>query len=244
MNWVRRPSVQTSTTERSANQENEMKKTLIAGIIGLLLLAGTYLEAADQLTLFVSQRGSKLRIEGTATTGDWQAETPFIAGSLEAGPDFPKEPGQEVKPGKVDAKVDLFITVRALKSVNKDRTPYSDGMDTKMWSMLKAEDHPKITYRSIELVLKEAPKTKDAPYVFDSTGELVVAGVTNKISMPVSVLPLPDKKLKITGTKPLKMTDFGIEPAKLILVVKTSDDIKISFEWFVVEKAPAAAAPK
>jgi len=220
-------------------------RKFIAGIAGSLLLAGTCVQAADQSTLFVSQRGSKLRIEGTATTGDWQAETPFIAGSLEAGPDFPKEPGQEVKLGKVTAKVDLFITTRSLKSVNKDGTPYSDNMGKKMWLMLKAEEPPnRITYRSTDLILKEAPKTKDAPYVFDSTGELVVAGVTNKISMPVSVLPLPDKKLKITGTKPLKMTDFGIQPATMIVFVKTSEDIKIPFEWIVgAAKAPAAAAP-
>src|SRR5947208_1564819 len=95
-------------------------RSMMAAAGGWLLLASTCLQATDQSTLFVSQRGSKLRIEGTATTGDWQAETPFIAGSLEAGPDFPKEPGQDVKPGKVTGRVDLFITVRALKSVHKD----------------------------------------------------------------------------------------------------------------------------
>ena len=218
-------------------------RKLIAGIAGLLLVGGTCLQAAEQSTLFVSQRGSKLRIEGTALTGDWQAETPFIAGSLEVGPGFPKEPGQALKPGKVTAKADIFITVRSLKSVNKDGTPHSDKMDDKMWSMLKAQEHSRITYRTTELVLKEPPKSKDAPYVFDSNGELVVGGVTNKISMPVNLLPLPDKKLKITGKKALKMTDFGIEPAKLIVFVKTADDVKISFEWMVAEKAPAAAVP-
>ena len=55
-------------------------------------------------------------------------------------------------------------------------------------------------YRLTELTLKEPAKSKDAPYVFDAKGELAVAGVTNKITMPVNVTPLPDNELKVTGT--------------------------------------------
>jgi hypothetical protein len=81
--------------------------------------------------------------------------------------------------------------------------------------------------------------------VFDATGDLAVAGVTNQIAMPVNVFLLPDKKLKITGTKPLKMTDFKIEPAKLILPqFKTSDDVTIKFEWILGPRKPAAPAAK
>ena len=56
------------------------------------------------------------------------------------------------------------------------------------------------------------PKAKDGAYVFDAKGDLAVAGVTNKISMPVNVTPMADKKLKITGTVTVKMTDFKIDP--------------------------------
>jgi YceI-like protein len=221
-------------------------RKLIAGTIGVCLLVATGLQAADT-TLFVSRSGSKLRLEGTSSVHDWQVETPFIGGSLEAGPDFPKEQGQSVNPGKVNGMAQVFVTVRGLKSIEKDGKPYSDKMDEVMWEKLKVQQNSKILYRSTELVLKGAPASKDAPYVLDTKGELVVAGATNKISMPVNVLPMADKKLKISGATNVKMTDFGIEPVKIgigALSIKTGDEVKVSFEWIVAPKAPAASAAK
>ena len=104
-------------------------------------------------------------------------------------------------PGKVEAKGEVFIQVRSLKSIEKDGKPYSDKMDEVMWEHMKeTREQARSSYRLSELTLKEAPKAKDAPYVFDAKGELAVAGVTNKIAMTVNVLPLGEKKLKITGT--------------------------------------------
>jgi hypothetical protein len=62
--------------------------------------------------------------------------------------------------------------------------------------------------------------------------------------MPVNILPLGDKKLKVSGTTNLKMTNFKVEPPNpLGLGIKTGDDIKIIFDWMVAQRpAPAAAA--
>ena len=224
-------------------------KLVITGtfVIGLLVAVSLTVGAADT-TLFISKPGSKLRLEGTSTVHDWQVETPFIAGSLEAGPGFPKEAGESVTPGKITGKAEIYVTVRALKSIEKDGKPYSDKMDEVMWEKLKVQQSPKIMYRSTELVLKGAPATKDAPYVLESKGNLVVAGVTNNITMPVNVLPLPDKKLKLSGNTTLKMTDFGMKPVKIgigPLSIETGDEVKVFFEWVVAPKAaPAAAASK
>jgi hypothetical protein len=72
-----------------------------------------------------------------------------------------------------------------------------------------------------------------------------VAGVTNKISMVINVLPLADKRLEITGTHTLKMTDFKVEPPapKIALgLIKTGDEVKLIFKWVVGQrKAPTAA---
>jgi hypothetical protein len=230
------------------------KHILISGNITLLLLAAMTLQAADQKTTYAARSGSKMRIEGTSNIHDWQVESPFIGGLMEVGPGFPTEPGQAVTPGKVEAKVDAFITVRSLKSLKEDGRPYSDAMDGIMWQNLKGTEdevtkkvpYPKIEYRLSELVLKEAPKAKDGPYVFDAKGELALAGVTNKISMPVNVTPMADKKLKITGTLTLKMTDFKIDPPapKIAMgFIKTGDPVKLIFEWILApRKTPAAAS--
>jgi polyisoprenoid-binding protein YceI len=88
--------------------------------------------------------------------------------------------------------------------------------------------------------------------VFDSTGELTVAGATKTISMPVNILPVVDpkgeKRLEITGSITVKMTDFKVDPVDINLVVghiKTGDEVKLVFKWLLVQrKAPAAAATK
>jgi hypothetical protein len=66
--------------------------------------------------------------------------------------------------------------------------------------------------------------------------------------MPVNVLPLGEKKLKITGSITVKMTDFKIDPpAPTILggLVHTGDEVKLIFEWTVGPKVvPGAPAVK
>jgi hypothetical protein len=215
--------------------------------IAPLLVVSASLLAADTPLRFDPVSGSKVRIEGTSSIHDWQVEGKLIGGRLEAGPGFPVEPGQAVQPGKVEAKVDVFIPVRSLKSVEKDGRPYSDSMDDIMYDKLLQSANPRIVYRLNELVLKEAPAGAAAPYGFEAKGELVVAGVTNVISMPVKVSPLGNKKLKITGNTAVKMTDFGIKPpapAIALGLIKTGDEVKLSFEWMVGQKAPAPAAGK
>jgi hypothetical protein len=208
--------------------------------IALLILATACTWAADAPIRFDSLPGGKVRIEGTSSIHDWQVEGSLIGGRLEAGAGFPSGPGQIVSPGKVDARVDVFIPVRSLKSVEKDGRPYSDSMDDIMYGKLLQPTCPRILYRLDELILKETAAAAGAPCVFEAKGELVVAGVTNKITMPVQVTPLGDKKLKITGSTAMKMTDFKIEPPapKIALgLIKTGDEVKLSFEWIVGQKA-------
>ncbi len=223
-------------------------RRIIAGNIALLLLATLSAQAADQMTVYRSLPGSKMRIEGTANIihPHWQIESPFIAGMMEVGPNFPTQPGQAVTPGKVDAKADVFIIVHSLKSVEPDGSHYSDKMDEVMCDHLKEAQFKRIEYRLTELTLKEVPKTKDAPYVFDAKGDLTIAGVTNKTDMVVNVLPLAGNKLEITGTTAVKMTDYKVAPVDINLLldhIKTGDEVKLVFKWMLGQrKAPAAAS--
>jgi hypothetical protein len=218
-------------------------------LCALVLLAGIFvaspLRAADEMTRLDARAGSKMRMEGTSTLHDWQVESPIITGYIEVGPNFPMAAGQAASPGKVQARGEATIMVRSLRSVESDGKYYSDAMDNKMWEMMKLPQNPKILYKLSELTLKEAPKAKEDPYVFDSKGELTVAGKTNPISMVIKVYPLGDVKgeprFKISGTTPLKMTDYGMTPNSII-VSKTGDDVTIKFDWMLGKKAAAAAA--
>jgi hypothetical protein len=223
-------------------------KALIGVVIAGVCITGLTAAGADSIKLG-ARSGSKIRMEGTSNIHDWQSVATLIGGTLEVGPNFPITPGQNVPAGKVECKGQAWVVVNSFRSVEKDGKPYSDKMDEVMYDHLKKDTNPRIIYSIEELSLKEAPKTKDAPYVFESKGELAVAGVTNKVTMPVNVTPLGDegKRIKIAGTTELKMSDFKISPPSPPLVgtlIKTGDPVKVSFEWFVAPTKPADTAAK
>jgi polyisoprenoid-binding protein YceI len=199
-----------------------------------LLLIAASIQAEESWTRYKAQpTGSKVKIEGTSTVHPWTMEGQIIGGYVEMDPTFDSAP----KPGKVSARALVTIPVRSLNSGKA-------SMDSVMQQAMKQTDHPRIQYRLTEMSLKEAPKSPEGPYQFETKGELVVAGVTNKISMPVSMERIDKTKLKFNGSTPIKMTDYGVTPPSplgLGLVIKTGNEVKIIFEWVT---ARSAVTPK
>ena len=212
-----------------------MKNLLIA----VSLFAAGLVFGADQMTKYDAKPGSKVTLDGTSSVHDWTVESTIIGGSMELGFD-PSNP----QPGKVPAKVTANIPVRSLKSKGKIDPK---RMEEVMQETMKMPTAPRIEYRLTELVLKAAPKTPTEPLQFDSKGELSMAGVTNQISMPVTMERLEGNKLKTKGAVTLKMTSFGMKPPapKILLgMISTGDDVKVSFEWSTQKADTATAAAK
>jgi len=179
-----------------------------------------------------------VRIEGTSNVHDWQVEGNIIGGHLELGANFPLDPAA-ARPGKVEAEAQVSIPSRSLKSVTADDLPFNAQMDTIMYGKLLEQTCKSIQYKLSELILTEVPKGAGEPFIFESKGELMVAGVTNAVAMPIGMTVLPGDKLKFSGSVSLKMTDFGIQPPEpLGLGIKTGDDVKLIFDWVVGKKKP------
>src|SRR6266566_3468583 len=163
---------------------------LVGKLAPLVLLTLPLCAAETWVRYDALPTGSKAKVDGTSTIHDWTVESRLIAGYVEFESGFnPDQPA----PGKVNARCVVTIPVRQLKSDNTK-------MDTVMYEHMKQKDYPRIEYRLAEMTLKEAPKSADAPAVFDSQGELSVAGVTNKVQMPVSMTRAGKDKLKFTGS--------------------------------------------
>ena len=206
-------------------------------LIVVSLFAASLAFGADQMTKYDAKPGSKATLDGTSSVHDWTVESTIIGGSMELGFD-PSNPPQ---PGKVAAKVTANIPVRSLKSKGKIDPK---RMEEVMQETMKIQTAPRIEYRLTELVLKEAPKTPTEPLKFDSKGELSMAGVTNQISMPVTMERMEGNKLKTKGNTTLKMTSFGMKPPapKILLgMISTGDDVKVAIEW-VTQKADTTTA--
>lgn len=200
----------------------------------LLLLSLASATAAEKWTAYFGQPiGSKATIAGTSTLHDWTMESQLVAGKMELEDGFKLDPA--IKPGKVNARASASMPVRSFKNGK-----YA-GMDEVMQQAMKEDKFPKIEFHLTELAFKEASKASEGLYAFDSKGELVVAGVTNKISMPITILQVSPVRLKVTGSIALKMTDYGVVPPAPKLaggLIKTGDEVKISFDW--VTKASEA----
>jgi hypothetical protein len=186
--------------------------------------------AAQTVRYEAQQAGSKVRIEGTSTLHDWTVDSPAIGGFMEADSGFPESALKDSNAAKPNVQV--FIAVDTLKS-------FDEVMDEVMQDHLDMSKHPRIEYRLVELKPTSAAGAA-GPLKFDAVGALTVSGTTQTNTMPVTIERIDKTKLKITGSTHLKMTDFGVEPpAPRILgmpVIKTGDDIKVSFEWLLEPK--------
>lgn len=211
-------------------------KSSVALLLAFALTAGTH---AQEMTRFNAVPGkSKVQIDGTSTIHDWIVASQLVGGSIELDSTFPTDPAQQPAAGKVNAKVDVSIPIRQLKSGKKP-------MDEVMYEAMNQKTFPKIEYHLTEMVLKEVPAA-GAPLQFDTKGELTVSGVTNKVTMPVTMVRIDKTQLRFTGSTALKMTSYGIKPPapKIALgLITTGDDVKITFDWLTAVPAkPAAAA--
>jgi polyisoprenoid-binding protein YceI len=197
-----------------------------------LLLLGVIAVSAQ--VRYQASPGSKFKIDGTSTVHDWTVECGIAAGFIEFESDAVLDPAKPVN-GEVKAKVEVTIGARNLKSGKK-------AMDDFMHEALKVKDNPQIKYVLKEL--KAQDRKAGEPLKFDSKGDLTVAGVTKPIDMVVTLTP-EGNKLKATGSKQLKMTDFGMKPPAPALglgLIKTADEVTVTFEWLTTKKEAKTAA--
>ncbi|MGV3771316.1 MAG: YceI family protein [Verrucomicrobiales bacterium] len=209
-------------------------KFFTAPLTALFLMASVAVQAEP--VRYEARPGSKMKLDGTSTVHDWTVETKIIGGYIEFKSDAPLSNDQSADQLKVAPAVEVNIPVKSLKSGKQ-------LMDDVMHDAMKVKDHPKIAYQLKEMTPKADRKAGD-PLVFNAKGDLTVAGVTKPVNMDVTLVPEGDK-LKAVGTAKIKMTDFGIKPpapAVGLGLIKTGDDVTISFEWVTAKAAKKTAS--
>ncbi len=211
---------------------------VLAAAAGCLFLMQAPVRAENAVKYRSSPVGSKVRIDGSSNIHDWNMTGQLIGGFLEVPAGVALDSSQAalagVTSGKLAARAEVSIPVTALQSG-------TEGMDEVMQQAMNAPAFPRIQYHLTEMVLKE-PHAAGTPLEFDTKGELSLAGVTNNISMPVRIETVEKGRLKVTGSVPLKMTDFKVKPPVKVGIFRTVDAVKISFEWLIVP--PKASAEK
>ncbi len=192
--------------------------------------------------------GSVVRVEGTSNIHDWQAESRVIGGSAELPAGFPGPLESELKQGTVPASVHVYFSTSSLRSVDTAGRPYSELMDNRMHEAL---GNSRIEFELVSLRrMNNTNQFKGGSEAglfadYSATGRLVVAGVTNNVSMPVYVLIGSEGRLGFAGNVETKMSNFRIKPPSPAFgssLIQTGDDIKLIFVWEVKPSTSLRAA--
>ena len=178
----------------------------------LLVLASLLLATVAGAARYAPATGSSVTIEGTSTLHAWTMTGATIKGQIDAAsPD--------------NAKVIVTIPVTSIKSEHSK-------MDKLMAEALKARQHPEIRYELLQSSLTKG--SPEANFAVTAKGKLTIAGVSRDVELAVTGARNAEGKYVLTGSAPLKMTEFGIKPPTAMMgTIKTGDDVKVTFRWIV-----------
>ncbi len=180
--------------------------------VAALLALSAWRPLLDSLTL---KAGSRLWFDGTSTVRDWSCKAPQIDAAIDA------ESGATaaVLAGHKAVKtVTLTFPVAQLDCENRT-------MNGHMMKALNSDRHQTIRFSLTGYELATATAVTGS-----LQGTLLLNGQTRPITVPVTFASA-DGALRVTGSYPLKMTDWGVEPPKLMMgALKVGETVTVQFD--------------
>lgn len=110
------------------------------------------------------------------------------------------------------------LPVTSLKSEHKT-------MDNNTYKALKADKHPEIAYTLSSATVTPVNATT---FTIKTRGKLTIAGTTRETEVDATARVNADNSITVSGSKKLKMTDYGVTPPK-VMMIKTGNDLTISY---------------
>jgi polyisoprenoid-binding protein YceI len=189
--------------------------TCLISITGLSQAPDIELNGAGEpaaISYEINASASKFIIKGTSSLHDWEMISDSFSGKL----DFERLGSNDLKINNIEVKVG----VKTLESGKR-------VMDKKCYDALKSDSYPNITYKFTKI--ESMQSTGNNTYTAKLTGSLSIAGKTRSVAIDTKISVVGDQVI-IKGEKPLKMTDFDVEPPTALLgTLKTGNDIIIDF---------------
>ena len=185
------------------------------GIINTLIICVMAVLPAGFLTAqeisYTSTDDSYVLVKGTSTLHDWELRSETLMSEV----NFTAENNDEIE----SLESVMFIVEKT--TLESDRSRLEEMAHEEM----DAGTHPEITFRSDDGIVR----SNGYEYNVTATGDLTISGVTRSVSVDATCISTGDEMV-CTGTKDLQMTDFGIDPPRLMLgTLRTDDDITVEF---------------
>jgi polyisoprenoid-binding protein YceI len=180
-------------------------------ILRFVLIAATAFLTTVQLSAQTVKKNFSYEITllGTSNIHDWKMIS--SGNNLEAN--FTLNPGTKQVEGI--QPLTFNMPVKALKS--------DEGLlNSRAYDALKAEKFPNITFKLVSASASGAQ--------MNLVGQLTISGNTRDITLVANTRKNTDGTQVITGTKKIKMTEWGINPPKYMLgMMKVYDDLTINY---------------
>lgn len=176
---------------------------------------------------YSSRAGTKLAIEGGNNIHDWLIQSETVNGFLEIDPNLLSDARQSSDP--IRAHLEGKVPVQSLHG-NEGRP-----IDALIHRTLKEARNPDIAFR-FDGFSKGAFNEENRSLKFEAEGELIAAGITHRIALPISVEYLNKAQLKVHGDTRIKMSQFDIAPPHIRVgddgqAIRYSDDVHVSLDW-------------
>jgi polyisoprenoid-binding protein YceI len=170
-----------------------MRKQLFAGAV-LLAVPALIAAAAAPLTF---GSGSKVWVSGTSTVRSWRCESTQVSGTAEAASTELAQVGS--------ARGEITIPVSTLDCRN-------GTMNGHMRTALKAQQNPSIRFRATSVRVTPSGPTQGAVAM---TGQLTIGGQSREVTINGTAVR-EGTNLRVRGTEQVTMTDYGIQPPRLM----------------------------
>lgn len=193
-----------------------LRGTLAA--VALTMVAAAWRPVDTQQVLTIAPE-SKLSFDGKSTVRDWSCKAPVMDAALTLL-------GDGTTAAVVAGDAPAATTTLTIPTMKLDCD--NGTMNGHMRKALAAEKHGEITFT---LTSYEATPVAGAPTKGTLTGDLTIKGVTKAITFPVEFVAEGEKGLRVKGTYALKMTEWGVEPPKLMLgTLKVNEMVTVGFD--------------
>ena len=180
-------------------------KTLALTTLALLIVGATQMD-------FSVNPSSKMWIDGTSSVHDWTCDVATVEGTLAA------VSLEELLVGGIES---------ASIAVPMDAVDCHKGvMNKKVRKALKVKEYPTIDF---DLVSASSASEN----VVAAAGVLTIAGAEQDVQIEAQVEQFNDRAI-LSGTIPIKMSDFNIDPPTALLgTLKTGDSVNVRFELVI-----------
>jgi hypothetical protein len=100
-------------------------------------------------------------------------------------------------------------------------------MDSRAYNTLKANKNPNISFKIMNTNQGNSHANKST---FNVTGLLTIAGVTRQVTLTGNSVSGTDGSVVISGSKKIRMTEFGVKPPSFMLgALKVGDEVTVEY---------------